>query len=166
MLAAAGGTLKVMNRAVDFADLLRREAGFLEMAVDVAGEGPDAVRHVFGQRAEQAESGVRRGLSVERQAMAVEAPGEARVGFKGGRVGDRLEGDSGPAEGGIDGPEAARPAKVGQTGVDAHAGAGGDQQAVGLIQPFGRLGDVPGALRVTHGDFSGMLRSTGKKAEI
>ena len=151
---------------MDFTDLVGSEAGFLKLTIDVAREGADAVRHVFRQVEEQGEAGVRRGVPVEGQAMAVEAPGEARVGGEGGRVGDRFEGDSGLAEGWIDGPETARPAKVGQTGVYAHAGAGGDQQAIALTKPFGCPGEIQGLLRVRHGFPRQIPRSTGKKAEI
>lgn len=142
LFATAGRALQVMDGAMDFADLIGSETGFLELAIDVAGEGAEPVPHVFRQIAEQGEAGVRRGLPVEGEAMAVEAPGEARVGFEGGRVGDRFEGDSGPAECRIGRPEPVRPAKIGQPRIDAHAGAGGDQQAVGSTQPFGRPGEV------------------------
>ncbi len=120
-----------MDRAVDFADALRREAGLGEVAVDVAGEHEGVVPHCFGDAAQQGEAGVRGSGAVEGEAVAVEAPGQARVAAEGVGVGDRLEADAGLAERRIDGPEAARPAEIGEPGVDAHAGARADQQAVG-----------------------------------
>ena len=68
--------------------------------------------------------------------MPVEAPGEARVAREGGGVGDGFKGDAGLAECGVNAPEAARPAKIRQAGVDAHAGASGDQQGVGGGEPL------------------------------
>ena len=54
------------------------------------------------------------GLAVEIEAMPVEAPGEARVAVKGGRVGNAGEVDTGPAECRIDRPESPGAAKVGE----------------------------------------------------
>lgn len=67
--------------------------------------------------------------------MAVKAPGEARVAFERGGVGNGFERDAGAAEGWICRPEATGSAEVRQPGIDAHAGPGGDEQAVGGPQP-------------------------------
>ena len=141
-VAAPGRTLQVMDGAMHFADALGGETGLLELAVDVAGEYLGAVFFAGGELKQQAETGVRCSAPIEVEAVTVEAPGEPRVVLEGGGVGDRLEVDAGLAEGRIDAPETARPAKVRQAGIDAHAGAGGDQQRVGLGDPARGAPDI------------------------
>ena len=117
---------------MDFTDGVRGESGFLELPVYVACEGVYSVRDVFRDVEQQAKSGVGFGSPVKVEAMTIEAPCEPRIGSKGGRIGNGLESDSGASERRVNRPETPRPTKVGQAGVDTHAGAGGDEQAVGL----------------------------------
>src|SRR5574343_1493534 len=82
------------------------------------------------------------GFAVEIETMTVEPPGQPGVVGKSAGVGDRFKGNAGPAERRINAPEAARPPKVGQAGIDTHAGSGGNQQTVGFMQPL--CGTLPG----------------------
>src|SRR5574343_38537 len=130
-VATSTRALQVMDGAMDFADLFGTEAGFLELSIDVAGENPHALWHSFGQPEQFLKPGVRFCLPVQLEPMPIKAPGLARVAFEGGRVGDGFKSDSGASQRRINRPETTQPTKIRQAGVDAHAGAGGDQQAIG-----------------------------------
>ena len=64
--------------------------------------------------------------------MAVKAPGQRRVGVKGGGRRHAGEFHARPRERRIRLPEALVAAKIGQSGVHPHAGAGGHDQQIGL----------------------------------
>ncbi len=123
-------------------DLLLAEAGAPELAVDVAGEHKRALRQGTRQVEQDAEAGVRDGAAVQGQAVAIETPGQGRVGAEAGGVGDLVEGRARRAEGRVGFPETGVAAKVGQAGVDAHAGAGANEQGVGAGNQGGGAGDV------------------------
>jgi hypothetical protein len=72
-----------MDRAMHFADFVVAKTCLLELAVHVAGEDEGAFRHLVGQLDQEAEAVVRQSVAIEIQSMAVEAPGEPRVGLEG-----------------------------------------------------------------------------------
>lgn len=74
---------------------------------------------------------MRHGVAVQRQAVAVEAPGAAWVFMKSFRRGDVHEGGACGGEPRIGLPEASLAAEVRQAGIDAHSRAGGHDQRVG-----------------------------------
>ena len=116
---------------MDLADPCRGEPGRLELAVDVAGEDERALTQAGGKGKELRKATVRHGGAVEIQPVAVEPPRERRIGGERLRTGDRLEPQAAATERRIGAPEPLRAAKVGQSGIDAHAGSGGDEQPVG-----------------------------------
>jgi hypothetical protein len=65
-----------------FVDLPTAEAGALKLAIDVAGEDRYGQLERVRPAAQDGEACMRHRLSVQGQAMAVEAPGQARVGGK------------------------------------------------------------------------------------
>ena len=72
----------------------RIEAGFLKLAVDIAGIGKVAAHHGVTPFLEQPESGMRYGIAVQRQPMSVETPGTTRVAVKGRRCRNIREGSA------------------------------------------------------------------------
>ena len=121
-----------MNRPVAFVDPRRIEAGTLELPVDIAGKDKGAVRQRRAPVPQQFEAGVGEGRPVQRQPVPVKAPGQRGIGAERGGRGDFGKRQPRPSQRRVGTPEAGVAAKVGQPGVDAHAGAGGDNQAVGL----------------------------------
>ena len=81
------------------------------------------------------------GQLVEREAVAVEPPGERRVTRKGRGVGDLLERQPGAAQGRVCPPEPVATAKIRQPGIDPHAGTGCDQNDIGFHDPARSLED-------------------------
>src|SRR5262245_8600055 len=67
-------TLHPLDRSMHLDDLILGEASPLKVTVDVGGVDEAAARHAFGPAAQDAEAFVRRGLAVEVQTVAVEAP--------------------------------------------------------------------------------------------
>src|SRR5262249_1878263 len=80
---------------------------------------------------------MRRCLAIEVQAMAIEAPGQFGIVREPARVGQRNEVEAERGIGRIGVPETLVAAKIGQAGIDAHAGACTDQQGI-------RCGDCRG----------------------
>lgn len=142
---------------------LNRRAGALELAIDVAGEDAVTLGHALAPAFEDREAGVRFGVPVQLQAMAVETPGQRRIGVEGVRRGDLGERHARAGEGGVGLPESLVAAKIGQARVDAHAGAGGDEQQVGIGDQGGGLFEqVGGEIRTWR--LSYPCRRTGRKS--
>ena len=122
----------MVDRAVDFANAGRIETRFGELTIDIAGKDEGAMRQARCPAAQDVETLMRHGASVERQAMSIEAPAEARIAPECVGAGGFLEVDTRLGQRRVGPPEAFAPAKVGQPGIDAHASASGNQQAIGI----------------------------------
>jgi hypothetical protein len=129
--------LKVMDRAMAFVHIA--ETGRLELAVDIAGEDTDAVRHPFAPAPQDGEARVRNRGAVQGQAVPVKSPRACRRRAERGRVGDGLEWRAGLAQRRVGMPEAFVAAKIRQARIDSHAGPGGDHQGVGIGDQEGGL---------------------------
>eukprot|EP01136_Pigoraptor_vietnamica_P028151 Opistho-1_new@85360 len=146
-IGAGAGALEPVDGAVALEHVLLGEAGALELAVDVAGEDEGAPRQPLGPPAQDREAVMRNGLPVQRQAVTIEAPGEPRVGAERAGRGDLGEVHRGPAQCRIGLPAAGVAAEVRQAAVDAHAGAGGNDERIRLRQVCGCPVDVLGSHR-------------------
>lgn len=113
------------------------KTGLLKLAVHIACVDESAVSHPARPALQDSEACMRRGVAVELEAVAVETPGQTLAGEKAGAVGDVLELVAVRLERRIGPPEAAFAAKVGQAGVDTHAGARADDHAIGFAYPGG-----------------------------
>ena len=129
-----------MDAAVALVHLAGGEAGFLKLPVHIAGENPRAAGQARGPAAQDVKARVRRGAAIKLQAVAVKAPGQARIALEGGGLGHLGEGQAGRAQGGIGAPEAFVTAKVGQAGVHTHARTGANNQRLRLAQQVGGAG--------------------------
>lgn len=144
-----------------FADLRFCKTSPLKLAIHIRGKHETAMFQACGDLLQDSEAGVRNGVPVQGQPVAVEAPGELWGAQEGIRAGDVLEGDAGPAKGRVGAPQAAIAAKVGQAGIYPHAGAGGDEQAVRGGDASGGLGEQGGF--VIHCWARMKMRRKGKK---
>lgn len=66
--------MRCEDGAVDFVDAVWGEASFLKLAIHVAGAYEDAVFFRGADLAQDGVAGVRHGVAVEQDAVAVEAP--------------------------------------------------------------------------------------------
>jgi hypothetical protein len=106
-------------------------------------------------------------LAVEVHAVAVEAPGEGGVDDEPLRIGHLLEAEAELAIRGVRAPEAFRTAEIRHAGVDAHAGAGGDEQGVGGGDRVGGAPVLVGEGGVIHGaTFSGRRAPSGEEDTV
>jgi hypothetical protein len=88
---------------------------------------------------------VRFDLPIQVQAMPIEAPGKLRLQPKGERRGHLGETHARSRECGVGFPESVVAAEIRQAGIDAHAGAGGDDHSVALAdQHRGACDVLPG----------------------
>jgi len=99
------------------------------MPIDVAGEDEITQWTAFAPAAKDVETGVRGRSPVEIEAVAEETPSLLRISSEPDGVGDFLEPLA--AEGRVGPPETLGAAEIGQTGVNAHARPGTDQEGVG-----------------------------------
>ena len=130
-LAAAGlGALEMADRSVAFDHPFAIEPGELEVAIDIRGENETAIFEPIRPPAENFETRVRRGRPVEPESMPIESPGELGIAGEPARVGHVDEGHTEPFERRVCLPESLVASKIRQPRVDAHPGAGGDQQGV------------------------------------
>mmetsp|Transcript_22395 Transcript_22395/g.88656 ORF Transcript_22395/g.88656 Transcript_22395/m.88656 type:complete len:344 (+) Transcript_22395:1797-2828(+) len=137
-LAAAFQALQPVQRAVAFMQRQVLEPGALELPVDIAGEHRAAVQLPVRPLPQQRKAGMRHGAPVQRQPVAVEAPGEFGVALEGERRGHLGKVQPRPPQGRVGAPEALAAAEVRQAGVHTQAGAGGDHEGIGLGDEFGR----------------------------
>ena len=93
---------------------------------------------------QQREPPMRHGTPVQRQAVAVEPPGKCRIARERGRISDLLEMQASAAERRIGPPETLAATKIRQAGIHPHARPGGDDEAVGLVDPAGDAGNRGG----------------------
>ena len=124
------------------ANLHLGKPGLLELPVHIAGKHEGAVRHLRCDSLQYREAGMRLGVAIKREAVAVETPGEMGIREEGCRARDCAEIHPGLAKGRIGGPETLVAAEIRQAGIDAHAGSGGDQQAVSRPNGGHRAVDV------------------------
>jgi hypothetical protein len=80
--------LQVMDRAVHLDQRLRVEARFLELSVDVGREHEQTAVQRGADLLQHGKARMRNGAPVEREAVAVEAPGKRRITRKGRGTGD------------------------------------------------------------------------------
>eukprot|EP01034_Spumella_vulgaris_P037591 gene37590-46371_t len=113
-VAATGAhALQMVDGTVALQHPLRIESRQLELPVHIAGEDAGA-----------REARVRRRGAVQRQPVAVKAPGQPRIGPERLRRGDTAEIQPRAAQRRIGLPETLVAAKIREAGIDAHAGAG------------------------------------------
>lgn len=93
-----------------------------------------AERHPVGNALQDVETFVRDRGSVQIETMAVEAPGGSRLRLEGVRIGNVVKIDPGPPQGRINAPKTTRPPEIRHAGIDTHAGARGNDEAVGMGQ--------------------------------
>ena len=86
-IAAGRETLQMVDRTVNFEDLILAVAGLLELAVDVRGDDETVLVEFRGPILQQLEAAMRFRLPIKVGAMTVEAPAESRVSFKIGWIG-------------------------------------------------------------------------------
>ena len=110
-------------------DAIGREAGSLEMPVDIAGEDEIAQRTTLAPAADDLKSGMRHGGAVKVQAVAEKAPCLLGIAMEPDGVRDFFETPA--AESRVRPPKTLGPAEIGQAGIDAHARPGADQQGIG-----------------------------------
>lgn len=121
------------------------ETRLLELAVHIGREDADAAgRPEFAQ---QAETAVGQRLAVQVQPVAVEPPGQLGVLGEVTRVGDLLEPQAEPRVRRVRAPEPFAAPEVRQPGVDAHPGAGADQERAGAVEQLRGAGEVTTRLR-------------------
>ena len=89
-----------------FVDGVRVEAGFLKLAIHVAGEPRVPVVHGLTPVLEDLEPDMGLGLAVEVEPVPIKAPGRCRMGAEGRRAGDAVEVHLLPAQSRIGLPEA------------------------------------------------------------
>jgi hypothetical protein len=135
-----------MDGAVAFVHPVLGKAGTLEVSVDIAGEHEGAVSQAVADVAQDFKPPMRLDAPVEVETVAVEPPGEFRIAAEGFGRGRFLEAQTGLGKRGIGAPEAFGAAKVRQAGIDAHARAGGDQEAIGRRDPFRRAKEGGGQI--------------------
>ena len=103
-----------MNRTVALMDETFREAGPLELTVDVAGEDEAPKRHLFGPAPQNGKTIMGNRPPVEVEPVAVEAPRERRVGLERARGCHFREVQALLAQSRIGLPESGIPAEVRQ----------------------------------------------------
>src|SRR5207237_6673355 len=115
-----------MNRTMHLENALGIKAGPLKMPVHIGSKNEGAVLHSLRPGLQDAEALVRPGYPVQVKPVAVETPGQCRVGRKPTRVGQGSKAEPQPLVGRISAPEALIASKIGQSGINAHAGSGAD----------------------------------------
>ena len=126
-----------MDRTVALNDTLGSKTGFLELPVHVTCKDKHPRPQPFAHATQNVEPRMRHGRPIEVQTMSVEAPGQFGIVDKGTRIGNLFKTDAGGTECRISPPETLRPAKIGQTRIDAESGTGSKQQTIGLRDQFG-----------------------------
>src|SRR5438132_13040468 len=125
-----------MHRAVDFCQGFCIETCTLKMPVDIGGKDEGAGGHSLRPGKHDLKACVWLRGAVEIQTMSVKAPGQRRISREPARVRDRHEVQAELFIRRIGAPKSLRAAKIRQTRVDSHAGAGADQKSVGLPDRF------------------------------
>lgn len=142
-LATRGGALQVVDGAMAFVDRRFRKPGALELAIDIAGEYGKSLGFGLTPTPEQGKAGMRDGGAVQIQPMPVETPGTPDMAAKAVRVGNVLEIDTSRRQRRVSAPKSFTAPKVRLSRIHTHAGAGRDDQGVGLGNQFGgSLDDV------------------------
>lgn len=118
--------LKPVDGSMAFHNAFCIKSSLLEPTVDVAGEDESAVLHCRRPPEQNSKAGMRNGRAIEREAVTIESPVQARIARQPRGVGDVHERISMMAQRRVCTPEAFRSAEVGQPGIHHHAGARSD----------------------------------------
>lgn len=113
LIDASLDALKPVDGAVAFHNVLFIESCLLELTVDVAGERESAVLHCRRPPEQNVEARMRHGRAIEREAVTIESPAQARIARKARGVGDVLERKSIVAQCRVCTPEPFRSTEVG-----------------------------------------------------
>jgi len=153
VFAAKLEALQVVEGTVAFVDVCLVKARLLKLAIHIAGEDAEPIKHLGAPALQEFVAEMRHRLAVQRQAVAIEPPRTLgrRAKCRGRR--DVVEVDLRVPQSRIGSPESVLAAKVRQPGVDAHARTGGNDQRVGLLDQTGRSlyrKGVDVAARVMH----------------
>jgi hypothetical protein len=117
-----------MNRAVAFHDLVGAESGFLELPIYIGGIYERAMLALRAPFSQHLKSGVRLGMAIQQQTMAVKAPRQLRVREKMFGLGNVEKGEIVLPQRRVMLPETLFAPEIRQARVHAHTGTGGNQQ--------------------------------------
>src|SRR5439155_21845647 len=128
--AAVLRALHPIDAAVHLYDTLRIKPGTLKLAIDIGSENECSASHPPSPGLQELEALMRLRRAVEIEPMAVKAPSERRIAGKPLRVRQGRKAESEFLVRRIGTPEPLVAPKIGQAGIDRHAGSRGKQQRV------------------------------------
>ena len=131
VIAARGQTLQVVDRAVNFKDLIFPVSGFLKLTVDIRGGHETVLTELRGPVLQHLEAAMRFRFPIQVGAMTVEPPSEGRITLEIRRIGGIDEIDAEAFVHRVGAPEALVATEVGKAGVNSHAGTAGDEHGFG-----------------------------------
>lgn len=117
--------------------LVVAKAGFLELAIHVAGEDECPMIHEQGKVAQDGEAFMRKSFPVALQSVAIEPPSKGRVAAKGAGAGDGLKIDAGLSQGRVGFPEAFGAPEIRKSRIDTHAGTSRYEKPIRAIDDIG-----------------------------
>ena len=117
------------------------KSGLLELPIDIAGEHETALYQPITDVAQNLEATMRQCRAVQGEAMAVKPPGQFRRIPKSIGTGDILKLHFRLRQARIGFPKPLRSPEIGEPGIDAHAGTGRDQKAIGLLNQRDGMGN-------------------------
>ena len=133
--------LEPVDGSVAFRDASGVKTCFLELAVDVTGEHKSTALHRRRPCAKNAKIAVGRGYAIEREAVSIKSPAQARMARKASWIGDVFQRKSMLAQYRVGPPETLRPPKIRLAGIHAHASARSDYHPIRIPNPIGCLPD-------------------------
>lgn len=117
--------------------LVVAKAGFLELAIHVAGEDECPMIHEQGKVAQDGEAFMWEGFPVALQPVAIEPPGKGRVAPEGAGAGDGLKIDAGLSQGRVGFPKAFDAPEIREARINPHASTSCYQQPVRAVDDIG-----------------------------